>query len=143
MRISQAFPSKYLKAADLDGREVTIKMKEVAIEDLGDDKRPVLYFIGTDKALVLNKTNANVISDLYGDDTDDWHGKEITLVEREVDYAGKSVPAIRVLTKVKKRKTPEVDEAARDDRRARKAIDAMEEPRRVPATEGVDDVIPW
>ena len=69
MRISAAFPSKYLKAADLQGKQVTVVMSHVTMETIGDDERPVLYFKGKDKGLVLNKTNANTIADAFGDDT--------------------------------------------------------------------------
>ena len=60
MRISSAFPSKYLKAADLQDKQVTVRMSHVETETIGDDDRPVLYFQGKEKGLVLNKTNANV-----------------------------------------------------------------------------------
>ena len=56
----------------------------------------MLYFQGKEKGLVLNKTNANNIAYVYGDETDDWRGQEITLFEAMVDFQGKTVPAIRV-----------------------------------------------
>lgn len=96
MRIDAAFPSTYLKAADLQGRNVTVIISHVRMEDVGDDHKPVLYFQGKEKGLALNKTNSNNISVLYGYETDDWTGKPIELFEAQVDYQGKSVPAIRV-----------------------------------------------
>ena len=96
MQISQAFPSNYLKAADLQGRNVTIKIDRVETEKIGQDSKLVLYFQGKEKGMVLNKTNANNIAHLYGEETDDWKGGEITLFEAMVDYQGKTVPAIRV-----------------------------------------------
>ena len=44
MRISTAFPSDYLKAADLQGRRITVKIARVEMRDVGDDTKPVLYF---------------------------------------------------------------------------------------------------
>lgn len=96
MRIDSAFPSTYLKAADLQGRNVVVTISHVRMEDVGDDHKPVLYFVGKEKGLALNKTNSNNISALYGYETDDWTGKPIELFEAQVDYQGKSVPAIRV-----------------------------------------------
>lgn len=96
MQISSAFPSNYLKAADLQDRNVRVVMAEVKMEDIGDDRKPVLYFQGKDKGLVLNKTNANNISVVYGDDTDGWAGREVVLFPTLVDYQGRSVPAIRI-----------------------------------------------
>ena len=100
MRISAAFPSKYVKASDLGGRKVRVIIDRVAMErprDDSDEMKPVVYFTGTKKGLVLNKTNANTISDGYGDDTDRWHGQAITLIDTVVDYQGKSMAGIRVV----------------------------------------------
>lgn len=95
MKISDAFPSKYLKADDLGGREARVIMDTVTYEKLGDDDKPILYFKGKEKGVVLNKTNANTISIAYGDDTDDWAGEEIILFSVMVDFQGKVGPAIR------------------------------------------------
>lgn len=96
MKISNAFPSKYLKCADLQGKSVTVKIERVEMEQIGEDHRPVAYFYGKEKGFVLNKTNGSTISDMYGDDTDGWDGKEITLRPTRVDFRGERVDAIRV-----------------------------------------------
>jgi hypothetical protein len=96
MKISEAFPSKYLRASDLQGREVKLSMQHVQEEKIGNDLKVTVYFKGRDKALVLNKTNASAIADLYGDDTDQWLGKALTLFSVMVDFQGKVGPAIRV-----------------------------------------------
>ncbi len=96
MDIIAAFPSKYIKAADLGGKTVRLKIIKVEVEKLGDDLRPVIGFHGTAKSLVLNKTNANVITAVYGRETDNWIGKDIDLYEAQVEYQGKLGPAIRV-----------------------------------------------
>lgn len=96
MQISDAFPSNYLKAADLQGRNVTVKIDRVEQEKIGTDTKLVLYFQGKEKGMVLNKTNANNIAFIYGQETDEWQGAEVTLFEAMVDYQGKTVPAIRV-----------------------------------------------
>lgn len=96
MRIDAAFPSTYLKAADLNERDITVTINDVKQEEVGDDSRPVVYFRGAKKGLVLNKTNATTIAEAYGNDTDDWFGKPVTLYEAEAEYQGKRMPAIRV-----------------------------------------------
>ena len=96
MRIDSAFPGQYLKAADLQGKKVTVTMSHVDMEEIGSDHKPVLYFIGKDKGLVLNKTNSNTIAAMHGYETEDWQGKSITLVEAMVDFQGRTVAAIRV-----------------------------------------------
>jgi hypothetical protein len=110
MRISAAFPSKYLKASDLQGRQVTVVMSHVTMETIGDDERPVLYFKGKDKGLALNKTNANTIADAFGDDTQDWRDGEILLFETSVEFQGKMTPGIRCRVPPRKPepKSPEI-----------------------------------
>lgn len=96
MRISAAFPSEYLKAADLDGRSVLCVIDRVEMRDVGDDHKPVLFFQGKTKGVVLNKTNSTNIAIAYGDESDDWTGKEVVLFEAMVDFQGRSVAAIRI-----------------------------------------------
>ena len=97
MKISAAFPSKYLKASDLQDRNVSVIMSHVELEDVGDaERKPVLFFDGKTKGLVVNKTNARVIAGAYGDDTDAWAGKQLVLFPAMVDFRGDSVEAIRV-----------------------------------------------
>lgn len=103
MRISETFPSHYLKASDLQGRTVRVVMDRVEIEKLGDDMKPILYFKGKDKGMVLNKTNANKIAEMFGDNTDEWEGGEIILYEAQVAFQNNTVPGLRVrLAPVKK-----------------------------------------
>src|SRR3990167_4782183 len=96
MKVSTAFPSTYLKAADLQGKQVRVVIDRVGLEEVGDGHKPVIYFKDKDKGLVLNKTNANNISLVYGDEMDDWIGEQIELFESMVDFQGRTVPAIRV-----------------------------------------------
>lgn len=95
MKMSEEFPSKYLKATDLQNREVKVMMSHVEREKIGDDFKPVLYFKGKEKGIVLNKTNAGTIVDAYGDDSEDWTDQEIILFSVMVDFQGKVAPAIR------------------------------------------------
>jgi hypothetical protein len=98
MKISQAFPSKYLKHADLDGREASKKISFVEQEKVGmnGDVRPVLHFVGEERGFILNKTNARTMSAAYGDDTEGWRGKAITLYPTRVDFRGTPTDTIRV-----------------------------------------------
>lgn len=96
MNINSVFPSKYLKASDLQGRTVRVTISNVVVEKIGDDQRPVLYFQGKEKGVVLNKTNANTIANTYGPETDGWLGAPIELFSAMVDFAGKMTEAIRV-----------------------------------------------
>lgn len=95
--IMNMFPSKYLKASDLEGRSVTVTISHIKMEDISrGDEKPVLYFQGKTKGLVLNVTNAKKIAGLHGRDSNNWKGAEIALYETEVEFQGDTVPAIRV-----------------------------------------------
>ena len=100
MKMSSAFPSRYLKAADLDERKVLLRMSHVEMEDVAgtgpDSTKPVLYFKGKKKGLVLNVTNARTIASAYGDDTDAWEDRQIELYPTETEFQGKVVPCLRV-----------------------------------------------
>ena len=98
MKTSEMFPSKYLSAAELNGKPRVVVIDNVVIEELGQtkDKRPVLYLQGGVKPMVLNQTNMKMISSLHGDETDDWHGRQIVLFEAMVDFRGETKAAIRV-----------------------------------------------
>jgi hypothetical protein len=95
MKISDEFPSRYLKASDLGGREIKVVMQHVEKEKLGDDMKLALYFKGKDKAMILNKTNSYTIADAYGEDTEDWFDQPLILFSVMVDFQGKVGPAIR------------------------------------------------
>ena len=96
MKIGEAFPGSYLRHEDLKGAKIELRMDHVEVEKVGDDTKPVLYFAGKEKGLVLNKTNANRIAEAYGDETDDWKGHPIKIYPTKTDFAGKRVDCIRV-----------------------------------------------
>ena len=96
MNIDTAFPSNYLKAADFTV-DTTLTIASVAIETIGEDAKPVVYFTERETGLVLNKTNKETIKQIVGSsDTDHWIGKQITLFTTQVDFQGKQVEAIRI-----------------------------------------------
>jgi hypothetical protein len=102
MKLGEAFPSKYLSAADVPDEGLAVTIDSYDLQDVGQGDRkknkPVLHFRERDvKSLVLNKTNAKVIEQVTGsDDLDNWIGHKITLVPREVEFQGETVWAIRV-----------------------------------------------
>jgi hypothetical protein len=98
MRISSAFPSKYIKAADLQDRDWSVTLKAVEMETMEQtgEEKPVLYFVESDRGLVLNVTNATTIATKLGDDTDVWEGKSVVLYSATTSFSGRTVPCIRV-----------------------------------------------
>ena len=100
MKISAAFPSTYLKCADLGGQPRIVTVRACVLEELGQGKdkenKPVLYFTKGPKGLVLNVTNAKAIAKTYADDTAAWTGKPIEIYPTQVEYKGDLVDGIRV-----------------------------------------------
>lgn len=110
MNFKLLFPSNYLGAHDLLGKDATLTIRHIVVEELkterGTEKKPVLYFVETqrkaaankteEKRMILNKTNAVTIASMYGPEVNDWVGKRITLFSVAVDAFGKTVEALRV-----------------------------------------------
>lgn len=96
MNIAEAFPSNYLKATDLQNKEIPVTISKVVMEKIGEDSRMIAYFQGKQKGVVINKTNATNISAAYGQETDYWVGKPVVLFSVWTDFQGKSVQAIRM-----------------------------------------------
>ena len=95
MKVSEQFPSAYLKASDLGGREIRVTMGRVELEEIGTDKKMALYFKGKEKAMILNKTNAYTISEAYGDDSADWYDQPLILFSIRTEFQGKPVDGLR------------------------------------------------
>lgn len=94
------FDRKYVGAWDLEGKDVTVRIVRVAAETLtnkaGANKKPVVYFDGTEKGFALNKTNAAIVAAMYGNRTEEWVGKLITLYPTQVSFGRDQIDAIRV-----------------------------------------------
>jgi len=114
MNVRLLFPSLYLAADDLKGKELNLTIAEMRVDELAvegghKEKKPVLFFEESrakavkagkpdkEKRLVLNKTNAMKIASLHGTETDDWVGKRITLYATMCQgFKGEIVDCIRV-----------------------------------------------
>lgn len=127
MDIGRAFPSKYLKAADLGSGDVAVTIKEVRIEAVGQTKqdKPILYFKGAPKGLVLNQTNSKRIASIArSNDTDDWKGVKIVLYSTETEFQGDTVDCIRV--RLQKSKSAASESVPVTKRNATKPIKSKE-----------------
>lgn len=110
MNINEEFPTKYLKASDLGGNVAKVQIAHVDSEQIGKDKdrRLVLYFRGKQKGMVLNKTNARAIADVFGDETDNWTGGDIEVFSMKVEYQGRMVDGLRIRIPQQPRQAPTV-----------------------------------
>jgi hypothetical protein len=98
MNISKLFKSNYLKGQDLDEEFTTMTIERLEVKEFDNGDKPVLYFEGEERGLVLNRTNANAIIKDYGADTDQWIGRRLVLFTMPVEFNGTTTNAIRVKT---------------------------------------------
>jgi hypothetical protein len=95
-------PSKYLKAADLQGKDWPLTIDHVIRDEelvtVGGvkDKKPILFFRETEKGMVLNVTNKRSIMSLHGKIVKEWAGKLISVYPTTDLCGGKRVDCIRV-----------------------------------------------
>lgn len=95
--------SKYLKAADLQGRKPVVEIESAEVKENtynGETKKQiVLTFVGKDKLLGLNFTNASRIAQLIGtEDFREWPGWCIRLYTDQTKLqTGQTVDCVRVM----------------------------------------------
>jgi hypothetical protein len=98
MRASDAFPSKYLKAADVKATPIITVISHLAQEMVGqgqDQKEKHVLHFEDQKPLVLNRTNWDTLEEAFGD-SDIWPGHKVRLRSARTQYQGKSVDGLRV-----------------------------------------------
>jgi len=108
MHFECLYPTKFLKAADLQGRDVTLTISKIEREEVvgkgGKSKvKVIFYFAETaakaekerkanpakakdidEKRFICNITNARVIAAMYGSEIEAWVGQRITLYAAKV-----------------------------------------------------------
>ena len=98
MRSTDAFPSKFLKSADVKAKQIVATISHVDMEVVGqgqDQKeKPVLYLEGQ-KPIVLNRTNFEAIEQAFGD-TDEWANRKVKVYCAPTRFQGKAVDGIRI-----------------------------------------------
>jgi hypothetical protein len=103
MDVALLFPNNYIAAAEFGGREVTYTIVRVKVDDLeqmngGKKKKGIVVVQETEKAWVLNRTNAECMKAMWGRETDAWIGKRVTLWPAPFtdNETGEVKPAIRI-----------------------------------------------
>lgn len=86
--------SKYLKASDLGGKSVKVKIEAVNLLEFDDEERgktqkPALKLVGKEKQVVCNSTSVADLIQAYGPNSDRWIGKEIRLSTKHYPKFGR------------------------------------------------------
>lgn len=96
------YPSEYLAACDLQGKDARVTIEKVQVEEVvgADGKKqtkPVVTFRGKQKRMVLCKTNAKAIAaQCESNDTDQWTGRTVIIYPTTCQAFGQTVECIRV-----------------------------------------------
>lgn len=103
MKVTEAFKGNFIEALHLTGSDGTMtitsydKPNTIKSADKTLIDKPILRFKGTDLGLIMNKTNSKTIGLAYGNEMDQWIGKQVTLYATTCDAFGKkNVPCVRV-----------------------------------------------
>ena len=102
MHIGALKQSKFLTRADVGrGMLVTIRgvhQENVAKEGAPEELRYCLQFDETEKPMVLNSTNGQIIAGIIkSEETDNWTGQKVVIYDDpNVSFGGKLVGGIRV-----------------------------------------------
>jgi hypothetical protein len=86
--------SKYLKAADLQGKSVRVVIEGVSLLEFEDDngtksQKPALSLRGKEKQVVCNATSVNDLIQAYGSESNKWIGKELRLSTKHYPKFGR------------------------------------------------------
>jgi hypothetical protein len=133
------FPSKYLKAADLGGKPLTVTIEDAPLEELKSAEgksqtKTVLYFRKAKKMLPLNRVNWDAVANVTGeDDSENWAGHKIELYPTTTEMKGKMVDCICI-------RLPEQPELPKTRQKPLKKSGAAEKP---PLSEEMSDEIPF
>jgi len=96
------FPSRYLKAADLQEKPLTLTIEQVFRDQVrmtngAVTEKYILHFAEVEKELILNKTNAKAIAKLLREPKAvNWAGSTIVLKPTTCEAFGEIVDCIRV-----------------------------------------------
>src|SRR5262249_3453963 len=99
MKFSEEFPSKYLRATDVQalGPPVRVTMTNIDKETTArGDKMLVLFFAELGKGMLFKKGNAKVLGQRYGDDMNGWEGQPPDFFVGRQEFAGKIYAVIRL-----------------------------------------------
>lgn len=91
---------RYLKGEHLQGKKPVVTIVEVVIEpthaNAKPEDKPVLYFQGSKKGLILSPTNMRTLRALFGDEMSACVGKRVQLEAVPMRVAGRDTMPVRI-----------------------------------------------
>ena len=97
MNVLEMYRSNYLTADSLNGQAFCFTITDCSTEKVGEgEKRLVLAFLEVTSLMILDRTNTNMLAELYGPETSEWGGKVIKLAPSTTLFLGEIVKYIRI-----------------------------------------------
>lgn len=98
---SELFPGRFLSAADLDGKHVTLTIAGVKRDRIegekGVEEKPIITFKETTRELVLARTNGECLVGMFGRSVAAWTGRRVILWPTLTRLGAQGeVPCVRV-----------------------------------------------
>lgn len=102
--VDEVYGGNYINAATLKSERLVNKLLTISgagTMEIGQGEKSknkiALSFKEIEKRLILNKTNAAILSESFGNETDEWIEKKIKLNITKVNFQGSIVDGIGVM----------------------------------------------
>lgn len=96
------YSKEHIGAFDLpDDKDVVVTIERVEAKELRNptkkERKPIVYFVGKEKSLIVNATNGKIIASMFGPKVGAWKGKRIALYKSTTQGPGGAmVECVRV-----------------------------------------------
>jgi hypothetical protein len=104
--VSLIYSGEFLIASQLPaGRRITARIHAVSVETLGmgpeQTQKLALELVSQDgrpwpRRVILNRTNAGIIAQAFGDEAANWTGNAIEVWQEQVAFRGRTVAGVKV-----------------------------------------------
>jgi hypothetical protein len=104
--VSLIYSGEFLIASQLPaGRRIPARINAVSVETLGQgseqSQKLALELVSQDgrawpRRVILNKTNASILANAFGDEAGNWSGNAIEIWQEPVSFQGRVVAGVKV-----------------------------------------------
>ena len=96
MNVHEMYRSNYMRSDSLNGQAFCFTITDCSAEKAEGDERLVLAFFEVSSLMILDRTNTNMLAELYGPETSEWIGKVIKLAPSTTLFLGQVVKYVRI-----------------------------------------------
>ncbi len=96
MNVHEMYRSDYMRSDSFNGQAFCFTITDCSAEKAEGDERLVLAFFEVSSLMILDRTNTNMLAELYGPETSEWIGKVIKLAPSTTLFLGQVVKYVRI-----------------------------------------------